>query len=115
MPCLAMALPVPPGKTAALEQHIAEAVAHEDLDATLRGFGITHESWHIQETPQGDLLILVFQADDPLEMLKQYSLSQDALVVRQKQFLAETLGIDLSQPPPGPPSRSIFEWPGSQK
>ena len=64
MPVLAMAIPVPPGKTTALEQHIAEAVEHEEFEETLKGFGITHESWHIQETPQGDLLILVFQSDN---------------------------------------------------
>ena len=112
MPVLAMAVPVPPGKTKALEQHIAEAVEREDFEETLRGFGIAHESWHIQETPQGDLLILVFDADDPYTMLREFSLSEKDLPVMQKNFLRETLGVDLSQPPPGPPSRVIFNWPG---
>ena len=111
MPVLAMALPVPPGKTQALEQHIAEAVEHEDFEDTLKGFGILHESWHIQETPQGDLLIMVFEADDPLAMLGDFSQSEKDLPVMQKEFLKETLGIDLTQPPPGPPSRTIFSWP----
>ena len=110
MPCLAMAMPIPPGKTAALEEHIAEAIKHPDFEKTLKGFGITHESWHVQETPQGELLILVFQADDPLSMLAEFSQSQEELQGWQKQFLSETLGVDLSQPPPGPPPRSIFEW-----
>ena len=111
MPVLAMAIPVPPGKTKALERHIAEAVEHEEFEDTLKGFGILHESWHIQETPQGDLLILVFQSDDPLSMLQEFSQSKKELPVMQKEFLKETLNIDLSQPPPGPPSRPIFEWP----
>ena len=111
MPVLAMAVPVPPGQTTALEQHIAEASEHPDFDKTLKGFGITHESWHIQETPQGDMLIQVFQADNPKEMLDAFGQSQDPLPVLQKQFLKETLGIDLSKPPPGPPPRIIFEWP----
>ena len=111
MSVLAMAVPIPPGKTKALEQHIAEAVGHEEFEDTLKGFGILHESWHVQETPQGDLLILVFQCDDPLSMLQEFSQSEKALPVMQKAFLTETLGIDLSQPPPGPPSRLLFEWP----
>ena len=111
MPVLAMALPVPPGKTEALEQHIQEAVKHEDFEDTLKGFGILHESWHIQETPQGTLLILVFEADNPLSMLGEFSQSDKELPVMQKAFLKETLGIDLTQPPPGPPSRAIFSWP----
>jgi hypothetical protein len=111
MPVLAMALPVPPGKIQALEQHIAEAVDHPEFEDTLRGFGIQHESWHIQETPQGDLLILVFDAEDPYAMLGEYAASQKDLPLMQKQFLKETLGVDLSQPPPGPPPRSIFSWP----
>lgn len=111
MTVLAMAVPVPPGKTNALEQHLAEAIEHEDFEETLKGFGIAHESWHIQETPQGALLILVFDADDPYNMLREFSLSDKALPVMQKHFLRDTLGIDLSQPPPVPPSRIIFEWP----
>ena len=110
MTVLAMAVPVPPGATEALEQHLAEAIEHKDFDATLNGFGIQHESWHLQETPQGDLLILGFQADDPANMLEQFGKSQDELPVLQKKFLKETLGIDLTQPPPGPPPRLIFDW-----
>ena len=111
MPTLVMTVPVPPGQRTALEQHIAEASEHPDFDKTLKGFGISHESWHIQETPQGDMLIQVFQADNPNEMLAAFGQSQDPLPVLQKQFLKETLGIDLSEPPPGPPPRIIFEWP----
>ena len=111
MPVLAMAVPVPPGKTKALEQHVKEAAEHEDFEETIKSFGIVHESWHIQETPQGDLLILVFESDDPLSMLQEFSRSERDLPVRQKNFLKQTLGVDLSQPPPGPPSRLIFAWP----
>ncbi len=111
MPILAMAVPIPPGKAIALEQHIAEAMESEDFHDTLSGFGIQHESWHIQESLGGDLLIMVFEADDPLAMLGEFSQSQKDLPVWQRAFLKETLGIDLSEPPPGPPSRCIFNWP----
>ena len=77
MPVLAMAIPVPPGKTTALEQHIAEAVEHEEFEETLKGFGIMHESWHIQEPPQGDLLILVYQSDNPESMLQEFAKSEN--------------------------------------
>jgi hypothetical protein len=111
MSVLAMALPVPPGKAQALEDHIAEAQEHEDFEKTLKGFGLVHESWHIQETPAGELLILVFQCDDPPAMLQAFAHSEDPLPVMQKQFIKEALGVDLSQPPPGPPPRTIFSWP----
>lgn len=110
MPVLAMAVPIPPGKTQALEQHLAEAVERDDLDETLSGFGISRESWHLQETPAGDMLILVFEADDPLAMLKEYGQSQKDLPVWQRRCLKEILGVDLSEPPPGPPSRLVFDW-----
>jgi len=58
VPIPAIAVPIPPGKTKALEQHVTEATEHEDLEETLKGFGILHESRHIQEAPQGDMLIL---------------------------------------------------------
>ncbi len=111
MPVLAMAIPIPPGKTTALEHHISEAVEREDFNETLESSGILQESWHIQETPQGDLLLQVFQCDDPEAMLQEFGASKKPLHIWQKQFIKETLGIDLSQPPPGPPPRTIFEWP----
>ena len=111
MTVMAMTVPVPPGKVEALEAHIAEAIEHEDLNKTLTGFGLEHESWHIQETPEGTLLILVFQCEDPPAMLEAFGKSDAPLPVMQKQFLKETLGIDLSQPPPGAPPRMIFDWP----
>jgi len=111
MPILSYAVPIPPGKTQALKDHIAEASKRDDLGETFRGFGISHESWHLQETPQGDLVVLVFDAEDPLEMLEQFSKSDKDLVVWQRQCLKDILGIDLSDPPPGPPSTLIFEWP----
>ena len=40
MPVLAMALPIPPGKTEALAQHLADAKNHPDLDAPFKGFGM---------------------------------------------------------------------------
>jgi hypothetical protein len=111
MPTLSYAVPIPPGKTEALQQHIAEAAKRDDLDETFRGFGISRETWHLQETPQGDLLVLVFEAEDPLGMLEQFAKSEKELPTWQRQCLKEILGIDLSDPPPGPPSKLIFEWP----
>ena len=111
MPILAYAVPIPPGKTEALMEHLAEAAKRQDIDETFKGFGISRETWHLQETPQGEMLVLVFDAEDPLSMLKAFSESQEELPVWQRQCLKEILGVDLSEPPPGPPSKLIFEWP----
>ena len=110
MPVLAMAVPIPPGKTEALEQHLADAKNHPDLDETFKGFGISRETWHVQETEQGDLLVLVFDADDPFAMLQEFARSNDDLPTWQRQSIREILGVDLSQSPPAPPSRLIFDW-----
>ena len=111
MAILSFAIPVPPGKIKDLEQHLAEATKHEDLDEAFRSQGISRESWHLQQTPQGDLLILVFDCDDPLFMLKEYSESERPILVWQRKCLKDILGIDLSDPPPGPPSTLLFDWP----
>ena len=110
MPVLAMAMPIPPGKIEALEQHLADAKNHPDLDATFTGFGISRETWHVQETEQGDWLVLVFDADDPFAMLQEFARSNDDLPTWQRQSIREILGVDLSQAPPAPPSRLIFDW-----
>ena len=95
-----MAVPIPPGKIKALERHITEAVQHEDFEETLTGFGILHESWHIQETPQGDLLILVFESDDPFSMLQEFSRSEKDLPVMQKNFLGKLWALIYLNPLP---------------
>lgn len=111
MAVMAMVVPVPEGKLQALEDHIQEARARDDFESTLRGFGIEHESWHVQETPGGTLLILVFQCDDPPAMMQAFGASDAPLPTLQRAVLKETLGMDLTQPPPGPPPRIIFDWP----
>lgn len=111
MAVMAMAVPVPDGKVPALEAHILEARGRDDFDSTLRGFGIEHESWHVQETPGGTLLILVFQCDDPPAMMQAFGASDAPLPTLQRAFLKEALGMDLTEPPPGPPPRIIFNWP----
>ena len=111
MAILSFAIPVPPGKIKDLEQHLAEAQKHEDLDEAFRSQGISRESWHLQQTPQGDLLIMVFECEDPLSMLKEYSESERPILVWQRKCLKDILGIDLSEPPPGPPSTLLFDWP----
>ena len=111
MPILAYAVPIPPGKTEALMEHLTEAAKRQDIDETFKGFGISRETWHLQETPQGEMLVLVFDAEDPLSMLKEFSQSQEDLPVWQRKCLKSILGVDLSEPPPGPPSKLIFEWP----
>ncbi len=110
MSVLAMTLPIPDGKLAALEDHIAVAITRDDFEETLRSFGIRHESWHVQSTPMGDILIMVFESDDPLMMLAEFSQSQKDLPVWQRAVLKDLLGIDLSEPAPEPPSRMIFNW-----
>ena len=110
MSVLAMTLPIPEGELKALEDHIAEAKKRDDFEDTLRGFGLTHESWHVQSTPLGELLIMVFECDDPLSMLAEFSQSPKELPTWQRSVLKDLLGIDLSEPSPEPPSRVIFDW-----
>ena len=57
-------------------QAFAAALSGErraETDRFYSHYGVSHESWHLQETPQGPWLIGVTVLDDPEDAGKRYS------------------------------------------
>jgi hypothetical protein len=73
--------------------------------------GITKVSWFLQESPQGDMVIVVFDAHDPERALRTFSEEQGDFEKWEKKRLQEITGVNFDEPTPGPPSRAIFDWP----
>jgi len=81
-----------------------------DTDAFYRRFGISHESWHLQQTPQGPWVIGVTTFDDHQDAAARFANSSDDFEVWFKRQVRELSGVDPDQQPLGPPTTCVFDW-----
>jgi len=106
------AFPVLPGKIDA-----ARAFARETMGARRSGFdesqqrgGITRETWSIQETPDGNALVLVwFESADPEKAFAELAQDTSEFAVWFRAQVQEVSGVDLSEAPEGGPEL-ILDW-----
>ena len=70
---------------------------------------VTRESWFLQPTPQGDLLVVHFESPDPGAVFAGLAESQEPFDVWFRDQVLEITGFDLTEPLAGLPPR-IFHW-----
>lgn len=73
-------------------------------------YGVTSESWHLQDTPSGPWIIAVTELDNPAEAAPRFA---EAIAEFDVWFKAQVLavtGIDLNTTPLGPPTTEVFGW-----
>jgi hypothetical protein len=78
--------------------------------ALYRKYGVTHESWHVQETPAGPWVIAVTKAADPSEAAPRYAASSASFDSWFKSEVLRLSGVDPDTQPLGPPTTEIFAW-----
>lgn len=108
------AFPVLPGKEQSLEE-LTRQLANERAEEAAefyRRFGVTHESWHAQETPAGTWVIGVTELSDiPVAVAAEgYARSEQPFDSWFKERVREITGIDPNTMPLGPPTQCIFSW-----
>ncbi len=106
------ALPVLAGKTEAAHTFFGELETERKsaFVASEQRINITKESWHLQQTPQGDLLLAYIESPAFANALESLSRPQDEFDEWFKQRLAEVTGVDLNNPPPGPLSEQLSSY-----
>lgn len=109
---LAMAFPVLPGQTQAWRDWMGSiregGARHAEFAASRRELGVRERTF-LQQTPQGDLVIVTLEGDDPLGAMAAFFASDDEFA---RWFLANVRqfhGVDLSQGMPGPPPELIVD------
>lgn len=112
MASIAFTLPILPGKTEDFRRFVGEALGprRNERIAARRRVGITKERIWIQHTPRGDMLLLYLEMDDKTRDDRAFFTSQDPYDLWFKPQIQSITGIDLNQPPPGPPPELVFEW-----
>ena len=102
---LAFAVPILPGRTDA-DRAAMEACRNGDRKADHAASrvraGIRRESVWIQSTPDGDVAVVVLEADDAGAAMGTLATSQEPFDVWFREVLKDVHGIDLSEgfPPP---------------
>jgi len=102
---IAFAAPLLPGKTEADREALASAQSGESRTAheeSRRRAGITREAVWLQSTPDGDVAVVLIEADDVAAALGALATSQEPYDVAFRDHIKDVHGMDLSEgfPPP---------------
>lgn len=96
-----MAVPVLPGKTEQWRK-FANALKKEksnDLKASRKRLGVRERAF-FQHTPNGDLVILTFEGENPESAFAKFGSGNDAFTQWFVKEVKEIHGVDLTVPPP---------------
>ncbi|HLJ68778.1 MAG TPA: hypothetical protein VKX16_15595 [Chloroflexota bacterium] len=111
MAALAFVVPIIPGKEEVDKQYMREATGsrRQEYGEWRKSQGVKREAvWH-QQTPQGTVSIVYIEADDPQAVLQSMGTSNEPIAQWFRQCMMEIHGMDLTQPPPGPPSELVVD------
>jgi hypothetical protein len=82
-----------------------------ETGAFYRRFGVTRESWHLQETQSGPMLISVTEIQGNVEAVAHdYSRASEEFETWFKQQVHDLSGVDPNVKPLGPETHQVFEW-----
>jgi hypothetical protein len=108
------AFPVLAGKEDALREFASELASRRgETNSFFEQFGISHESWHLQDTPAGPMVIGVTEISrTPVSAAaQQYKASERPFDRWFKDRVREMTGVDPDEVPLGPATECIFDWP----
>jgi hypothetical protein len=106
------AFPVLPGKidqARAFAGEIAGARRRE-FDESQARFGATRETWSLQSTPDGDFMLVWFEAPDIEKVFGTLAESSDPFDVWFRQQVMEVSGVDMSAPSEEPLPEVLVDW-----
>ncbi len=112
MPTVCLALPVLLGKSE-VARELGRALMGpraREVDAAEKRLKISKEAWFLQKTPQGEMLLVYFEATDIQKAFEDFARSQEPFDKWWRDKIKEITGIDMAQPPAGPPPEQILSY-----
>ena len=114
MPFIVRAFPILAGREGELREFAREMAAERAGESSdfYGGLGVAHESWHLQQTPTGPLVIVITEiAEGEVEnVASTYAASQRPFDRWFKDKVVTLTGISPDRDPLGPPTTRIFEF-----
>jgi hypothetical protein len=107
---LALALPCLPGGADQLRRLAEECRGprRAEFEAFHRRVGLTAERWFLEQTAQGELLVMTLEGD-PLGAIQKLAASDEPFDQWFKEQVRAVHGVDFSKPLPTPPPELVFE------
>lgn len=96
----AIVFPLLPGKRHALAQFVSELNGEHRAAHDRSHSMVSRESWFMQPTPQGDLVIVYLESPDPTEVFAELAVSRNAFEVWFRAQVLNLTGMDLTMLPP---------------
>lgn len=100
------------GSVSELHAFASALTGTRSADATrfYRHYGVDHESWHLQQTPNGPWVIAVTSLGDPAEAAPRYADAKEEFHVWFKDQVLSLTGVNPNEAPLGPPTTQVFSW-----
>ena len=104
MPMFVLTSPLPPGKTEQWRSVATQFAGplREEFSATRRAAGV-REALFLHSTPQGDIVIAVFDGDDPQDGIQRLLAADDDFSLWVAQQIEEIYGDMLAKAVQAPP------------
>lgn len=106
---LALIFPLLPGKREALTEFAEALLGPRRAEYEASQVTVVKESWFLQPTPIGDMVVVHFEAPDPAMVLAGLAASEEAFDVWFREQIQQLSGLDLTQPSSQMPER-VFHW-----
>ena len=106
------AFPILPGKVDAARAFAKETMGPQrsGFDEAQKRMEITRETWSIQETPDGNAMVLVwFESPDPQKAFAELAQDPSEFAVWFRERVKDTSGVDLTEPMEGGPE-TVLDW-----
>jgi hypothetical protein len=106
------AFPVLPGKSEQARAFAREIAGprRRDFDDSQARISATRETWAIQSTPDGELMLVWFETPDIEKAFATLAESSEPFDVWFRQQALEVSGVDLGSPAEEPPPEVVVDW-----
>ena len=103
--------PIQAGKEAAARAFAAEVLGarNADFKALQARANITRETWTMQETPMGNLMVVWFEGDVE-KAFQDLAVDNSEFVTWFRGQVKDVTGFDLAAPPEGPLPEVVVDW-----
>ena len=100
---MALCAPLAPGATERARAFVADAYHRDEFTASRRRLNVTEELLTLQSTPQGDIVGIYIEGDDPAKGNAGFAASQDPFDLWFKEELTKIFppAVDFSKPVEG--------------
>ena len=117
MATVTFAAPILPGKLEAWRRFTQELQGsrHAEHALSRKQLGMTREASFLQRTPQGDLAIIAFDADDPRRAFAGLATSEAPFDRWFREKVREFHGLDMTDPSATPPVEQFVNWSAAEQ